>query len=70
MMINLDPETAQQDARVMKTVVRLNQNTAGVYAAVVRTGRIRAGDRVDLVSEVPAVGQAGGTPIRSLTPAR
>ena len=48
-MVNLDPETAQQDARVMKTVVRLNQNYAGVYATVVRTGTIRVGDRVSLV---------------------
>jgi uncharacterized protein YcbX len=47
-MINLDPETAAQDARVMKTAVRLNKNTAGVYATVVRTGTIRAGDRVNL----------------------
>jgi uncharacterized protein YcbX len=52
-MINLDPETAAQDARVMKTVVRLNQNNAGVYATVVRSGTIRVGDRVTLVSEAP-----------------
>jgi len=48
MMINLDPETAKQDARVMKTVVRLNKNYAGVYATVVRTGTIRVGDPVNL----------------------
>jgi uncharacterized protein YcbX len=48
-MINLDPQTAAKDARVMKTVVRLNQNNAGVYATVVRTGAIRVGDRVSLV---------------------
>jgi len=47
-MINLDPETAMQDARIMKTVVRLNGNTAGVYATVVRRGTIRVGDRVTL----------------------
>ena len=55
MMVNLDPETAAQDARVMKAVVRLNDNTAGVYATVVRTGTIRVGDPVTLVSEAPAV---------------
>jgi len=49
MIINLDPETGEQDARVMKTVVRLNQNNAGVYAAVVRRGTIRVGDQVTLV---------------------
>src|SRR3972149_6716861 len=30
-MVNLDPDTATKDARVMRTVVRLNKNTAGVY---------------------------------------
>ena len=55
MMVNLDPETGEQDARVMKTVVRLNENTAGVYATVVRTGTIRVGDPVNLVSETPAI---------------
>lgn len=49
MMINLDPDTAKQDARVLKTVVRLNQNTAGVYGTVVRTGTIRVGEPVSLV---------------------
>ncbi len=48
MMVNLDPETAAQDARVMKTVVRLNNNDAGVYATVVTGGTIRVGDRVSL----------------------
>ena len=47
-MINLDPETAEPDPRVMKTVMRLNENYAGVYATVVRTGRIAVGDPVAL----------------------
>jgi uncharacterized protein YcbX len=55
MMINLDPETGEQDARVMKTVVRLNKNNAGTYAIVVRSGTIRVGDRVNLVSETSAI---------------
>ena len=49
MMINLDPETGKRDARMMKTVVRLNGNNAGVYATVVRTGTIRVGQPVTLV---------------------
>lgn len=53
-MVNLDPDTAAKDARIMKTVVRLNQNNAGVYATVVRTGKIRVGDRVSLVTEQAA----------------
>jgi uncharacterized protein len=49
MMINLDPNTGRQDARVLKTVVRLNENNAGVYGTVVQTGTIRVGDPVSLV---------------------
>ncbi len=49
MMINLDPDTATQDKRVMKTVVRLNKNNAGVYGTVVQTGTIRVGEPVSLV---------------------
>jgi hypothetical protein len=51
MMINLDPETGRQDPRAMKTVVRLNENNAGVYGTVVRCGTIRVGHPVHLVSE-------------------
>lgn len=49
-VINFDPDTGARDARVMKTVVRLNNNNAGVYATVVRTGTVHVGDRVSLVS--------------------
>jgi MOSC domain-containing protein len=49
-MVNLDPETAAKDSRVMKTVVRLNENYAGVYATILRTGPIRVGDRVSWVA--------------------
>jgi uncharacterized protein len=55
MMVNFDPDTGKPDTRIMKTVVRLNDNTAGVYATVVRGGTIRVGDRVDLVPSVPAI---------------
>ena len=48
MMINLDPDTARQDPQVMKAVVRLNDNCAGVYATVVRRGVIRLGDVVQV----------------------
>lgn len=55
-MINLDPDTGAKDTRAMKTVVRLNENNAGVYATVVRTGVIRVGDRVSLAAASPALG--------------
>ena len=48
-MLNLDPKTAESDARMLKTVVRLNQNNAGVYGTVVRTGEIKVGESVRLV---------------------
>jgi uncharacterized protein YcbX len=48
MMINLDPDTAVQDGRVLKTVVRANDKNAGVYGVVVQTGTVRVGDRVRL----------------------
>ena len=51
MMINLDPDTGRQDARMLKTVVRLNKNNAGVYGTVVQTGRIRIGQAVGLELE-------------------
>lgn len=50
-MINLDPDTGEQDKRVLKTVVRLNKNNAGVYGTVVRTGTIRVGEPVSLVPD-------------------
>ena len=49
-MINLDPDTGSADKRVLKTVVRLNRNNAGVYATVVQTGTIRVGDPVSFVA--------------------
>jgi uncharacterized protein YcbX len=47
-MINFDPDTAQPNAEVMKTAIRLNDNYAGVYAAVVKTGELRVGQVVAL----------------------
>ena len=51
MMINLDPDTVKQDGRVMKAVVRLNGNKAGVYGTVVKTGMIRVGQAVNLIRD-------------------
>jgi uncharacterized protein YcbX len=49
MMINIDPDTGKQDARVLKAAVRLNANNAGVYGTVVQTGTIQVGQAVSLV---------------------
>jgi MOSC domain-containing protein len=48
-MINFDPDTAKQDARIMKAAVRLNHNNAGVYGTVARTGHISVGQSVSLI---------------------
>jgi uncharacterized protein YcbX len=47
-MVNFDPDTAERDSAVMKTIVRLNENFAGVYGTVVRTGELRVGQVVTL----------------------
>ena len=47
-MINFDPDTAERDSNVMKTVVRMNENCAGVYGTVVRAGELRVGQVVTL----------------------
>ena len=49
-MINLDPDTAQQDPSIMKAAVRLNENNAGIYGAVARTGQISVGQPVSLLT--------------------
>jgi hypothetical protein len=49
-MINLDPETAEADPKIMKAAVRLNQNHAGVYGAVTREGELSVGQQVFLSS--------------------
>jgi uncharacterized protein YcbX len=47
-MVNLHPDTAQSDAAVLKTVVKLNQFCAGVYGTVIRPGELVVGQRVYL----------------------
>ncbi|MFI5252210.1 MAG: MOSC domain-containing protein [Bacteroidota bacterium] len=47
-MVNLDPETAVKEPRVFKTIARSHQNCAGVYASVMNTGTLSAGDGIYL----------------------
>ena len=47
-MLNLDPDTAESDPELMKIVVGLNDNFAGVYGTVVRTGELCVGQIVRL----------------------
>ncbi len=45
-MVNLDPDSASLAPEVLKAVVRANQNNAGIYGAVARTGRLAVGQTI------------------------
>jgi uncharacterized protein len=45
-MVNFDPDSASPAPEVMKTVVRAHQNTAGIYGAVTRIGRLAVGQTI------------------------
>jgi uncharacterized protein YcbX len=45
-MVNLDPDTARPAPEVLKAVVRAHQNTAGIYGAVTRIGRLAVGQTI------------------------
>jgi uncharacterized protein YcbX len=47
-MVNLDPDTATPTPEVLKAVVRVHQNTAGIYGAVTRIGRLAVGQTIFL----------------------
>jgi uncharacterized protein YcbX len=47
-MVNLDPDSGGPAPEVMKAVVRANQNHAGVYGAVTRTGQVAVGQNIFL----------------------
>jgi uncharacterized protein YcbX len=47
-MVNLDPGSATPAPEVLKAVVRANQNTAGIYGAVTRIGRVAVGQTIIL----------------------
>ncbi len=45
-MVNFDPDSARPTPAVLKAIVRANGNKAGVYAAVIRRGRVAVGQPV------------------------
>jgi uncharacterized protein len=49
-MVNLDPDSARATPEVMKAVVRANQNNAGIYGTVTRTGRLAVGQAIFLAA--------------------
>ena len=57
-MITMDPVTRAKDPSLLRQVNQAFDNHFGVYASVVRTGPIRVGDRVVMVTEGES--EAGG----------
>ena len=47
-MVNLDPDTARLSPQVMKAIVRVNQNNAGVYGTITHTGELAVGQTIFL----------------------
>ena len=53
-MVNLDLDSAGIATEVMKAVVGANQNNAGIYGAVTRTGRLEVGQSIHLTPGPPS----------------
>jgi hypothetical protein len=47
-MVNFDPDSARAAPEVLKAVVHAHQNTAGIYGAVTRIGRLAVGQTIRL----------------------
>ena len=45
-MVNLDPDSARPATEMLKTIVRVRQNKAGVYGAITRCGRLAVGQSI------------------------
>jgi uncharacterized protein YcbX len=45
-MVNFDPDSARPSPEVLKAIVRVSDNKAGVYGAVIRRGRVAVGQPV------------------------
>ncbi|MBY0099322.1 MOSC domain-containing protein [Mesobacillus maritimus] len=49
MIITVNPDNAELDSSLLKTVVKERKSNFGVYASVIRTGEIQVGDEVLLL---------------------
>jgi len=47
-VVNFDPDSGRSAPKVMKAIVRANQNNAGVYGAVIRIGQLAIGQTIFL----------------------
>jgi uncharacterized protein YcbX len=59
-MVNLDPDSPRTDAEVLKAIVRVKDNKAGVYGTVLRRGRLAVGQPIFF--EPDAAGSQRRTP--------
>jgi uncharacterized protein len=50
-MTNIDPDSSERDPRVLKTIVQMRDECAGIYGSVQRIGRACAGDAIYLIEE-------------------
>lgn len=46
MIITINPDTYVQDSSLLKTIVQERQNHFGVYASVIKPGKINVGDKI------------------------
>jgi len=44
--VNFDPDSARPAAEVLKAIVRVRDNKAGVYGTVTRRGRLKVGQPI------------------------
>jgi hypothetical protein len=47
-VVNFDPDSGRSAPEMLKSIVRRNQNNAGIYGTVIRTGRLATGQTVRL----------------------
>jgi len=47
-MVNIDPDLGRREPEVQKAIVRNNQNNAGIYGTLIRTGRLAIGQTIRL----------------------
>jgi uncharacterized protein YcbX len=48
-MITLDPDTSEESPRILQHVSRAHGGDAGVFAAVLKEGRVKAGDPISII---------------------
>lgn len=51
MIVNLDPETGEQETQILRTIARSHQTQAGIYCTPTQPGSIRVGDTVYLIKQ-------------------